>query len=129
MAPWILDTTWKISDQRTALGSKSRTSKGEHRVLMRRFQAAFKEVRRSRVRRAREEIKALVSNDQVREAWSKNQRWYREAKGHQVPPTSEQLDQTSTLLEDLYRNRPLEGESIPILVQPVSIEDGPPEIG
>ena len=67
-----------------------------------------------------------MSNDKVREAWSKNQRWYREAKGHQVPPTSEQLDQTSTLREDLYRQRPTEGESIPILIQTVSVEDKPP---
>ena len=89
----------------------------------------MKEDRISRTRRAGEEIEALVSKDQVREAWSKTQLWYQEDKGHRVPPTSEQLYQTSTLREDLYRQRPLEGESIPILVQPVSIKDGPPEVG
>ena len=45
-------------------------------MLTRQFQAALKEDRRSRLMRAGEEIKALVSNDQVREAWIKNQRWY-----------------------------------------------------
>ena len=70
-----------------------------------------------------------MSINQVIYAWSKTKRWYREAKEHQVPPTSEQLDQTSTLREDLYRHRPPEDESITILVQPVSIKDGPPEVG
>ena len=82
-----------------------------------------------RVRRAGEEIEALMSNNQVRELWSKTQRWYQEAKGHQAPPTSEHVDQTSTLWEELYRHCPPEGEIIPILVQPLSIEDGPPELG
>ena len=36
--------------------------------------------------------------------------------------------QTSTLWEDLFRKRPPEGESITILLQQVSIEDGPPEV-
>ena len=48
---------------------------------------------------------------------------------YQVPPTSEKLDQTSTLQEDLYRHRPPEGEIIPILVQSLSIKDGPSEVG
>ena len=93
---------------------------------MRRFQVALKEDRRSRVKRAEEDIETLVLNSQVREAWSRTQWWYQEAKGHRVPHTSEHLDQTSTLWEELYRHRPLEGEIIPILVQPVSIKDGPP---
>ena len=123
--PWISDATWKIADQRTALGRKRRNNQGEHRVLTRRFQAALKEDRKIRVRRAGEDIEALVPKDKVREAWSKTQWWYREAKGHRVPPTSEQFDQTSTLREDLYRHCPPEDESIPTLIQPVSIKDGP----
>ena len=98
-------------------------------MLTRRFQAALKEDRGSRVKRPGKKIGALVSNDQVREAWSKNQRWYQEAKGHRVPPTSDQLDQTSTLREYLYRHRPTESKSIPILLQQVSIKDGSPEVG
>ena len=39
------------------------------------------------------------------------------------------MDQTSTLWEYLYRQRPPEGKSILILVQPVSIKDGPPDVG
>ena len=76
-----------------------------------------------------EEIKTLVSNNKVREAWSKTKQWYQESKGHRVPSTSEHLDQISTLQEDLYRQLPPEGESVPILVQWLSIEDGPPEVG
>ena len=70
-----------------------------------------------------------MSDNQVRESWSKTRRWYREAKGHRFPPTREHVDQTSTLWEELYRHCPPEGEGITILVQPLSIEDGPPEVG
>ena len=52
LATWILDTTWKIADQRMSLRRNSRTNLGEHRVLMRRFQEALKEDRESRLRRA-----------------------------------------------------------------------------
>ena len=44
------------------------------------------------------------------------------------PPTREELENTSTLSKDLYRRLPLEGEAIPILVQPVSIVYGPLEV-
>ena len=80
------------------------------------------------MRRAGEEIEELMSNDKLREAWGKTKRWYQESKVHRVPPTSEQLEQTATLQEDFYTQRPTEGESIPILVQPVSIADGPPGV-
>ena len=55
------------------------------------------------------------------------QSWYQEAKGHQTPPTRDVLKQTSNLRGDLYRQLPLEGEPMPILVQKVSFTDGPPE--
>ena len=48
-APWILGTTWKIADQRMALGRKSRTNQVERRVLTQRFHASLKEGSRSRV--------------------------------------------------------------------------------
>ena len=89
----------------------------------------MKEDRICRVRRVGEEIEAIVSKNQLREAWSKIQRWFREAKGHRAPPTSERLDQTSTLREDIYSKHPPEGAPLPILVQPVIIADGPPEVG
>ena len=68
------------------MGRKSRSNQIEHRLLTQRFKASLKDDRRIRVRREGEEIKALVSNDQLREAWRKTQGWYREAKGHRVPP-------------------------------------------
>ena len=66
---------------------------------------------------------------QLREAWSKTKGCYQEPKGRQAPLTSEQLEKISTLREELYRQRPLEGELLPILVQAVSIVDRHPEVG
>ena len=49
------------------------------------------------------------------------------SQGSPSYPTREGLEQTSTPREDLYRWQPLGGEPIPILVQPVSIAEGPLE--
>ena len=68
-----------------------------------------------------------MANDQLREVWIKMQIWYRESNGQQDSPNREGLEYTSTLREDLYRWLPLEGEPIAIMVQPVSIADGPPD--
>ena len=64
---------------------------------------------------------------QLKEAWSKINRWCLEANCHQAPTTSEGLEKTSTLWEDLYSRRPPEGEPLPNLVKPLSIADRPPE--
>ena len=64
----------------------------------------------------------------MREMCIKIQRWYRESNGHRSTLNIEGLEHTSTLRYDLYRQPPQEGEPIPILVQLVSIADGPPEI-
>ena len=66
-SPWILDTTCNLEYQRTTLVRKSRASQVERRVLTRKFQKSLKEYRRVRVRILEYEIKALLSNDQVRE--------------------------------------------------------------
>ena len=49
------------------------------------------------------------------------------SQGYPSSPTIEILEQTSTLQEDLYRRRPLEGDPLPIVAQPVSIADRLPE--
>ena len=51
-------------------------------MLTRRFQEALKEDRIIRVRITGEDIKTLVSNNQVIEAWIKTKQWYQEVKGH-----------------------------------------------
>ena len=45
LAPWILEITWNLADQRTVLGRKIRANQGEQRLLTQRFQATLKEDR------------------------------------------------------------------------------------
>ena len=85
---------------------------------MRHFQSAIQEDRRRRVTKTGRDIEILIAAGQMREAWSKIQQGYQQAKGHPKPLTREGLDHTSTLREDLYRQTPPEGKAIPILVQP-----------
>ena len=44
----------------------------------------------------------------------------------QAPPTLETLDELSTEKEELYRCRPTEGLTVPILVRKSDIENGIP---
>ena len=55
-------------------------------MLTRRFQVALKEDRRSKIRRAGEEIETLVLNDQVREAWSKKNGGTKRPRDTKYPP-------------------------------------------
>ena len=63
----------------------------------------------------------------MRKEWSKIQRWFQHSKGHPTPLNREGPEQTSTLTEDIYRQCPMEGEAIPILVQLTRIADDIPE--
>ena len=47
------------------------------------------------------DIEILIAAGQTRDAWSKIQQGYQQAKGHPKPLTREGLDHTSTLREDL----------------------------
>ena len=49
------------------------------------------------------------------------------SQGTPPPPTREIMKHTSILREDIYRRRQPEGETIPIMLQPVSIVDGLPK--
>ena len=85
-APWILDATCSLVDQRTALVWTHMVNQQERRTATRRFQAEFREDRRCRVRKSGEEIESLVANYHIREVWKKIQRWYQESKGRQAIP-------------------------------------------
>ena len=96
-------------------------------VFVKDSQEVLEEYRRGRVSMTGADIEALVKADQMREVWSKIQRWFNQAKGHPPPLTREGLERTSTLREDIYRRCPPEGEEIPILVQLARVADDIPE--
>ena len=91
---WISEDTWRWMNQRTALRRTHTAGQRELRTAMRRFQTELKEDRRCRARKAGEDIETLVETDQMREEWSKIQRWYQEANGHPTPPTRKGLEHT-----------------------------------
>ena len=73
---WISEETWTLADQRTSLVRNITENQQERMTATRRFHAALREDRRFKVRKSGEEIKSLVENDQMQEAWNKIQRWY-----------------------------------------------------
>ena len=67
-----------------------------------------------------------METGKVQESWTQSSRWYRQARGAQAPPTTEDLDEVIVERAELYRSRPLEGLKVPLLVQKVDIKDGIP---
>ena len=76
VAPWILEITWRLAEQRTALRRTHTADQRKIRRATRRFQVELKEDRRCRVSKSGKEIETLVDYDQAKTAWSKIQRWY-----------------------------------------------------
>ena len=99
----------------------------ELQTTTRRFKALLQEDRRQRVSTTGVDIESLIATGHTIESCSTIQRWYQKAKVHPPPPTREGMEHTSTRREDIYRQRPLEGKAVPILLQPSDIPGGPPE--
>ena len=64
-----------------------------------------------------------MDTGKVHEAWVRISRWYRQARCAQTPPTLETLDELSTDREELYRCRPPEVLTVPILVRQSDINN------
>ena len=52
--------------------------------------------------------------------------WYRQTRGAQAPPTTEELDKATAERAELYRSGPPEGLKVPLLVQKADIKDAIP---
>ena len=52
--------------------------------------------------------------------------WYKQARGAQAPPTTEELDEVPTESTELYRCRNSESLRFPLLVWQSDIKDGIP---
>ena len=63
---------------------------------------------------------------EVQEAWTQIPRWYRQARGEQSPPTTEELDKITVARAELYMCRTPEGLKVPLLVGKADIEEGIP---
>ena len=63
---------------------------------------------------------------EVQEAWTQIPRWYRQVRGAQAPPTTEDLDKITVARAELYRCRPSEVLKVPLLVRKADIEEGIP---
>ena len=62
----------------------------------------------------------------VQEAWTYISWWYRQARGAQAPPTTEEVDEVTVERVELYRCRLPEGLKVPLLVRKVEIKDSIP---
>ena len=63
---------------------------------------------------------------EVEEAWKHISRWYRQARGAQDPPITEELENITVAWVELYRCRSPEGLKVPLLVRKADNEDGIP---
>ena len=71
-------------------------------------------------------MKGLVDNGRFKELWEHLKRWHRQAQGKQAHPTREVLYQESAVRAELYICQPPAKLKVPILVQPLAVNDDVP---
>ena len=103
---WVSEETQRLENQRMSLKRRHLEDQREIWTATMCFQESLQEDRRWRVSTALTGIEYFVVEVQTREAWNKIHKWYQQSKRHPTPPSREGLERTSTLREDLYRERP-----------------------
>ena len=92
----------------------------------RNFQSELKGYIRKREQVVGANIDRLLEAGRVKEYWYNLVRWYPQVRGRQDHPTREGLDQVSVDREELYRCRLPEGLQVPLLVQPLAVNNDIP---
>ena len=87
------------------------------------FQSSLQEDRRQRVQSAGANIKGLLESGSIKDPWDHLTRWYHQVRVRQSHLTRVGLDQVSEYWAELYRCLPSQGLWVPLLVQPVAVNN------
>ena len=123
---WISNDTWRAIDHRAMLRKRGNLTKKLQREWGRKIKAGLKSDRRQRSSEAAASIELLLNSGDLKEAWRILQGWYRTAEERAPKPCFQSMAVQTQERVDLYRAVPSPGESIPINVEPSTIEDGTP---
>lgn len=124
--PWISAGTWRLIDERPALQKVRNHERARVRQLSRQIDQSFKADRKQRVAEAGSAIESELDGGNLQEAWNIAKALYRQAGDRPHKPSRQDLNSITDERRTLYREIPLPAESIPILVQPADVPDGPP---
>ena len=98
------------------------------RRLRKEAKKSLAEDRRRRADEAGSEVETLVMADPplIQEAWYRLQGWYKAAVDRSLPPAQATLKRITAERVALYSRVPSPGDSIPVDIEPVAVEDGVP---
>lgn len=124
---WISDKTWKLVDQRSALGRSPTYTQKEHRRLSRAVKASLREDRKQRCASVGQEVESYLSDPKtVQEAWNRIRTWYRHAEDRAPKPARADLQKVTEEYASLYRKSEPAGDPIPVVVAPFDVPDDIP---
>ena len=93
-------------------------------LLRRQIQSNLRRDHRQRAADVASKAEECLQAHQIHEAYRTIQGWYKERTSAPSKPTPDDLDDTSTVYENLYSNVPSHGPLLPLNVVPFNIPDG-----
>ena len=120
---WILESTWRLIDNRVSACQDPRYGQAFKRRLGKAVQKSLATDRRRRADEAGAEVEALVKADPplIQEAWYRLQGWYKAAVDCAPPPARATLKRIMAERVMLYSRVPPPGYSIPVDIEPFAV--------
>ena len=123
------DLARHLIEQRLMLRCSGRLCQTGGRRLTRQIFASLKQDREACMASVGSTIKAELAGGNVQEAFCHLKGWYRVASKTQAKPCYWTMVRQTSERVDLYARRQSPGDPLPVLVDPVSINNNPPEDG
>jgi hypothetical protein len=113
---WVSPDTWRLIDQRSSLkrqGTQSNEHNDQLRTLNTIIRKHIRRDRKLRTTKAGSEIEQLLHDKDIRGAWHRMKRWYRQVSGSRPKPSPLDMSEITTTYTDLYRNNTNINNQIP----------------
>jgi len=123
---WISEETWWLIAHQAMFRRASRLCQMGGRQLHRQIGAALCNNWRDRTARVAESIVTKLAGGNVQEAFRHLKRWYRAASETQSKPCYHTMEHQTLERVDLYAWRQSPGDSLPLHLTPVEIDDDVP---
>jgi Reverse transcriptase (RNA-dependent DNA polymerase) len=125
---WVSPATWKLIDQRATL--KRQGTQGQEvrlKELNNNIRKSIKQDRKTRTMKAGEEIETMLKNKDIRGAWSRLKRWYKQVTGRNRKPSPMDMATITATYKELYAMDNNLDNNVPIINYiPTPINDDVP---
>ena len=126
---WISAETWQLIDERVSTRRDPRYGQADRRRLGKEIKESLAQDIRRRTEETGAEVEAMMKADPplIQEAWYRLQGWYKAAVDCAPPPARATLNRVTAERATLYSRVPPPGNTIPVTIEPIVVEDGVPK--